>query len=116
MQKPLDAMRTHEATNSESKHQFLLDQQWQTMCSLLDILQPFNDTTECNSGQEYPTLGYVCVAFDGLVQHCQNVHDSSTLSLIKGLALTLKANMAKWLQHLQRTNGKMADLCIVVDP
>jgi hypothetical protein len=116
MRKPLDIMRSHEASNANTKHQFLTDQQWDTIFALLDVLQPFKDTTEDISGQEYPTLGYAFVAFDALVQHCQDIYEESPSPLIKNLASTLKANVETRLRNLRQTNGAIGDMSMVVDP
>ncbi len=116
MQKPLEAMEAQEGSKPDNKHPFLSEHQWVIIHTLLNILQPFRDVTEDLSGQEYPTLGYAFVAFKGLIQNCQAVYEQHSSPSIKSLVLLLKAGLEKHFQKLQKTNERLANMSMVVDP
>ncbi len=116
MQKPLAAMQAKEGSKPDSKHPFLSDQWREIIYTILGFLQPFQDVTEDLSDQEYPTLRYSFVTFQGLNHNCQYVFEQHSSSSTKNLVMLLKAGLEERFQKVQKTNEKLANMSIVVDP
>ncbi len=115
LQKLLDVIQAQEGSKPDYKHKFFTKKQWDIIYTSLDILQPFWDITEDLSGQEYPTLEYAFVALKGHIHNCQTVYKQHLYLSIKNLVLLLKAGLEERFQKLQKTNGKMANILMVID-